>query len=165
MVFPGGAPGVSMIYIAVAFMIITTLWYGAYGAIATYIGTFIGAGLFAMTSPNLPLIAVFSIAGLLQVLIPLAAFRSFDADLALENRRDWTILFVFGVLLNNIVGAAWGSLALAIGGVISTADIGGVLFGWLLGNIIVTLIIVPIGLRRLSPRIKKSKLFVPHYWD
>ena len=165
-VFPGSAPGVSVIYIAVAFMIITTLWYGAYGAIAAYIGTLVGAGIFA-TNPSIPpVVAIYwSFAGLFQVLIPLAAFRSFDADLALENRRDWTILFIFGILVNNIVGAAWGAMTLALGGVIPPADIGSVLFGWLLGNIIVTLIIVPIALRRLSPRIKKSKLFVTHYWD
>lgn len=155
--------GVSVIYFAVAFMILFTLWFGAYGAIAAYAGTLLGSGLLSSIPPG---VAVYwSVAGLLQVLIPLVAFRAFEVDLALENRRDWTILILFGVLINNIVGAAWGSVTLAVGGVIQPGEIGSVLFMWLLGNIIVTLLIVPIALRRLSPKIVKSKLFVKYYWD
>ena len=161
---PGGETGVSVIYIAVAFMILFTLWFGMYGAIAAYVGTLIGSGLLSQSIP--PGVAVYwSIAGLLQVLIPLAAFRIFDVDLNLESRRDWTLLILFGVLINNIVGAAWGAYSLAVGGVIQPSGIGGVFSAWLLGNIIVTLIIVPIALRRLSPRVQKSKLFVKSYWD
>ena len=160
----GGVTGVSVIYIAVAFMILFTLWFGMYGAIAAYVGTLIGSGLMSQSIP--PGVAVYwSIAGLLQVLIPLAAFRIFDVDLNLENRRDWTLLILFGVLINNIVGAAWGAYSLAVGGVIPPSGIGGVFTTWLLGNIIATLIIVPIALRRLSPRVQKSKLFVKAYWD
>jgi hypothetical protein len=160
---PAGTPGISVIYIAVAFMILFTLWFGAYGAIAAYAGTLVGSGLLSQMSP---VVAIYwSVAGLLQVLIPLVAFRTFEIDLALENRRDWTILILFGVLINNIVGAAWGAGTLAIGGIIQPAEIGGVLFMWLLGNIIVTLLIVPIALRRLTPKIAKSKLFVKYYWD
>jgi len=155
--------GVSVIFIAVAFMILFTLWFGAYGAIAAYAGTLVGSGLLSSMPPG---VAVYwSVAGLLQVLIPLVAFRTFEADLALENRRDWTILILFGVLINNIVGAAWGAVTLALGGVIQPGEIGGVLFTWLLGNVIVTLVIVPIALQRLSPKIMKSKLFVKNYWD
>jgi hypothetical protein len=159
----GGASGVSVIYVAVAFMILFTLWFGAYGAIAAYVGTLVGSGLLGNIPP---VVAIYwSIAGLLQVLFPLVAFRAFEVDLSLENRRDWTILLLFGVLINNIVGAAWGAITLAAGGVIQPGEIGGVLFAWLLGNIIVTLLIVPIALRRLTPRIEKSKLFVKYYWN
>jgi len=161
---PGGASGVSVIYFAVAFMIIFTLWFGMYGAIAAYVGTLIGSGLMSPTIP--PAVAVYwSIAGLLSVLIPLVAFRTFDADLSLENRRDWTILILFGVLINNIIGAIWGTYTLALGGVIMPSDTGSVFSAWLLGNIIVSIIIVPIVLSRMSGRARKSKLFVKGYWD
>jgi hypothetical protein len=160
---PAGTPGVSMIYIAVAFMILFTLWFGAYGAIAAYAGTLVGSGLLSSMSP---VVAIYwSVAGLLQVLIPLVAFRTFDVNLALENRRDWTIFILFGVLINNIVGAAWGAESLAVAGIIQPGAVGGVIFTWLLGNIIVTLLIVPIALKRLSPKIVRSKLFVKYYWD
>ena len=160
---PAGTSGVSVIYFAVAFMILFTIWFGGYGAIAAYVGTLVGSGLLSSIPP---IVAIYwSVAGLLQVLIPLVAFRTFNIDLALDSRRDWTILLLFGVLINNIVGATWGGLTLAAGGIIPQADIGGVIFTWFLGNIIVTLLVVPIALRRLSPRIMKSKLFVKNYWD
>jgi hypothetical protein len=163
---PASAAGVSVLYVAVGVMILATLWFGAYGAIAAYVGTLVGAGLLAGTPSIPPAIAIFwSIAGLLQVLIPLVAFRSFEADPALENRRDWTILFVFGILLNNIVGAVWGAGTLALGGVIQSGELGGVMFTWLIGNIIVCLLIVPLGLRFLTPKVRRSKLFVKNYWD
>ena len=161
---PGGAAGVSTLYFAVAFMILFTLWFGAYGAIAAYAGTLIGSGLLNPAIP--PVVAIYwSIAGLLQVLIPLVAFRTFKVDLTLENRRDWTLLLLFGVLINNIVGAAWGASTLALGNVIIASQIVSVFTLWLIGNIIVTIIIVPLALRHLTPKVQKSKLFVRYYWD
>jgi hypothetical protein len=163
---PGNVSGVSALYIAVAFMILFTLWFGAYGAIAAYAGTLIGSGLLA-TSPSIPAdVAIYwSIAGLLQVLIPLIALRTFEVDLTLPNRRDWTLLLLFGVLINNVVGAAWGAYTLALGNVITSSQIGSTFTLWLVGNIIVTVIIVPLALRFLTPKIQKSKLFVKYYWE
>jgi hypothetical protein len=163
---PGNVSGVSALYIAVAFMILFTLWFGAYGAIAAYAGTLIGSGLLA-TSPSIPAdVAIYwSIAGLLQVLIPLIALRTFEVDLTLPNRRDWTLLLLFGVLINNVVGAAWGAYTLALGNVITSSQIGSTFTLWLVGNIIVTVLIVPLALRYLTPKIQKSKLFVKYYWE
>ena len=161
---PGGVAGVSTLYFAVAFMILFTLWFGAYGAIAAYAGTLIGSGLLNPAIP--PVVAIYwSIAGLLQVLIPLVAFRTFKVDLTLENRRAWTLLLLFGVLINNLAGAAWGAWTLGFGNVIAASQIGSVFTLWLIGNIIVTIIIVPLALRHLTPKVQKSKLFVKYYWD
>jgi putative effector of murein hydrolase LrgA (UPF0299 family) len=163
---PGSVGGISVLYFAVAFMILFTLWFGAYGAIAAYAGTLIGSGLLS-TNQIIPAnVAIYwSIAGLLQVLIPLVALRTFEVDLNLENRRDWTLLLLFGVLINNIVGAAWGAYTLALGNVITTGEVGNVFFLWLVGNIIVTILIVPIALRYFTPKVRKSKLFVKDYWN
>jgi len=163
---PGGIGGVATLYFAVAFMILFTLWFGLYGAIAAYAGTLIGSGLLS-TDPVIPAgVAMYwSIAGLLQVVIPLVALRTFEVDLSLENRRDWTLLLLFGVLINNVVGAAWGAYTLALGNVITSGEIGSVFSLWLVGNIIVTVLIVPLALRFLTPKIRKSKLFVRNYWD
>ncbi|MCX6683632.1 MAG: hypothetical protein NTZ37_02730 [Methanoregula sp.] len=163
---PGGVAGVSALYFAVAFMILFTLWFGAYGAIAAYAGTLIGAGLLSADPAIPPVVAIYwSIAGLLQVLIPLVAFRTFKVDLTLENRRDLTLLLLFGVLINNSVGAAWGAWTLAFGNVITSSQIGSVFTLWLIGNIIVTIIIVPLALRYGTPCIMKTKIFVRNYWD
>jgi hypothetical protein len=163
---PGGVGGVSVLYIAVAFMILFTLWFGAYGAIAAYAGTLIGSGLLATNPVIPPGVAIYwSIAGLLQVLIPLIALRTFEVDLSLENRRDWVLLLLFGVLINNVVGAAWGAYTLALGNVIASSQIGSTFTLWLIGNIIVTAIIVPLALRHLTPKVQRSKLYVKNYWD
>jgi len=163
---PGGVGGISSLYVAVAFMILFTLWFGAYGGIAAYAGTLIGSGLLS-TNPAIPIdVAIYwSIAGLLQVLIPLVALRSFEWDPGLETRRDWTLLLLFGVLINNVVGAAWGAYTLALGNVITSSQIGSVFSAWLIGNIIVTILIVPLALRYFTPKVRKSKLFVRYYWE
>jgi hypothetical protein len=163
---PVGIGGISTLYFAVAFMILFTLWFGAYGAIAAYAGTLIGSGLLS-TNPALHggVAIYWSIAGLLQVLIPLVALRTFEVDLNLENRRDWTLLLLFGVLINNIVGAAWGAYTLALGNVIQSSQIGSTFMAWLIGNVIVTIIIVPLALRHFTPKVQRSKLFVKYYWD
>ena len=161
--FKTGAAGVAYVYIAVAFMILFTLWFGLYGAIAAYAGSLLGG---VLTTPGLlqrPEIAViWAFAGLLQVLIPLIAVRKFEVNLTLPNRRDWTIILLFAVLINNLVGAAWGAFTLSL---IEPINVAGVFSTWLVGNIIITIIIVPLALRFLTEKVSRSKLFVKQYWD
>ncbi|HSQ94211.1 MAG TPA: hypothetical protein VLL74_07955 [Methanoregula sp.] len=160
---PAGTSGVALVYIAVAFMILFTLWFGAYGAIAAYVGTLFAGVLTAESLLQHPEIAViWAVAGLLQVIIPLVAVRNLDVDLTLSGRRDWTIILLFAVLINNIAGAAWGAFTLSLLGPVNLA---GVFFTWLAGNVIVTLLIVPLGLRLGTDRVRHSKLFVKKYWD
>jgi hypothetical protein len=158
-----GTSGVSLVYIAVAFMILFTLWFGAYGAIAAYVGTFLAGVLSTASLLKHPEIAViWAVAGLLQVLIPLVAVRMSGVDLRLENRRDWIIILLFAVVLNNLVGAAWGTFTLSL---LGPVNFGMTFSSWLVGNIIVTILIVPLALRFLTEKVSKSKLFVKHYWD
>ena len=160
-----GTSGVSLVYIAVAFMILFTLWFGLYGAIAAYIGSLLGGILTTDSLLQHPEIAViWAFAGLLEVLIPLIAVRKFDVDLTLQSRRDWTIVLLFGVLINNLVGAAWGvfTLTLLPG---STINFASAFSTWLVGNIIVSIILVPLALRLLTEKVNKSRLFVRKYWD
>ena len=81
---PATASGVSWIVIAVAFMILFTLWFGAYGAIAAYVGTLVGSGFLAseqlVLHPEVTII--WAIAGLVSVMIPLVAFRTLKVDLS-----------------------------------------------------------------------------------
>lgn len=162
-----GQSGVSWLYIAVAFMILFTLWFGAYGAIAAYVGTLVGSGLLLSGAlANHPEVAVYwAVAGLLQVLIPLFVLRTLNVDLCLENIRDVNLLVVFGVLINNVIGAAWGAWTLGLGNIITPDKIGSVFTTWLIGNIIVTILIVPLALRHLTPKIQKSRVYVKNYWD
>jgi integral membrane sensor domain MASE1 len=162
--FPAGPGEVSWLYFAIAFMIIFTLWFGAYGAIAAYVGT-LGAGLLGSLGSHPDVALFWSLAGLLQVLLPLVAIRTFDVDINLENRRDIISLLIFGIVINNFIGAVWGTGVLALGGIIATSDLGSTFTVWFLSNLAITLIIVPPILRIFTPRIRKSKLFVKYYWD
>jgi hypothetical protein len=154
--------GVALIPIAAAFMLAFALWYGMYGAIAAYVGCFIGSGLFSGMPATVAI--YFSLAGLWQVLIPLTAFRIFDVNVGMESNRDLFHLVLFGVIVNNVIGAAWGSIALAIGGVMGWSQVLSVFTTWLIGTAVVTIIIVPLVLRRCTPRVEKSKVFVKNYW-
>jgi hypothetical protein len=156
---PSNTSGIAYLFPAVAFMILFTLWYGAYGAIAAYVGTLFGSGLLAtqVLAQNPAIAVIWALAGLIQVLIPLFAARKFGIDLTLESRRDIALVILFAVVVNNLVGAAW---------VLDTPGaMGSVFSAWLIGNIIVTLLIVPLALRLLTSKIETSRLFVKAYWD
>jgi hypothetical protein len=83
------------------------------GCSPPYAGCYIGVGILGGISPGLNLF--WSLADLRQVLIPLLAFQLTKAGVSLENAKDLLILLVFGVLLNNLAGAALGSAALVMG--------------------------------------------------
>ena len=166
MYIPSNTSGIAYLFPAVAFMILFTLWYGLYGAIAAYVGTLVGSGLLAteVLAQNPAIAVLWAIAGLIQVLIPLVAVRKFGIDLALETRRDISLIILFAVVINNLAGAAWGAFSLSL--VLDTPGAAGSVFSaWLIGNVIVTLLIVPLALRFITPGIEKSRLFVKAYWD
>jgi len=167
-IFPTVAGGVaSWFFIAVAFMILFTLWFGAYGAIAAYAGTLVGSGLLASdTLVQHPAIAIiWAIAGLLQALIPLAAVRSFGVNLSMETPRDFTYVLLFGVIINNLIGAAWATWTLSLADANAAASMGSVFSTWFIGNAIVCILIVPLALKIFTPKVQKNRLFVKNYWD
>lgn len=160
---PAGENGVAVIYFPIAIMLLFTLWFGVYGAIAAYVGNFFGAGLLSGVPFDVSI--YWSFATLWQVLIPLIAFRVFDVNVGIENSRDLFHLVLFGVILNNIVGAAWGAYTLAAGNIIPESQVMGTFSTLVVSNIVVTLLIVPLALRHFTPKVRKSKLFVKSYWD
>jgi hypothetical protein len=157
------APGVSVFYTVVALMIVTTLWFGMYGAVAAYAGCYIGAGILSGLPPDVSL--YWSLADFWQVLIPLVAFRVLKADPSLRSTRDLGILVVFGIILNNVAGALWGSVSLAVPGIIPWAEVPSVFSGWLIGNLVICIVLVPLALYFLTPMVRDHQLFVRHYWD
>jgi len=143
-------------------MIVTTLWFGLWGAIAAYAGCWIGAGVLSGLSPTTSL--VWSVADLLQVAIPLLAFRLLGADASLRTRRDMGILIVFGIILNNLAGAIWGTLSLAPAGLVDLPNLLPLFSVWFIGNMIICAVIVPAVLWFGTPFIREHELFVKRYW-
>ncbi len=72
---------------------------------------------------------------------------------------------VFGIVLNNLAGALWGSVTLAFPGTIPWGDVPSVFSGWLIGNLVVCIVLVPLVLRFLTPVIRDHELFVRRYWS
>lgn len=156
------APGNVGFYIAAAFMIVFALWFGMYGVIAAYVGCFIGSGI--PKGMPLTLNLYWSLADVWQVLIPLIAFRSLKADITLNAKKDVTTFLVFGWLINNLVGAAWGSSTMAIGGFVSWDVAKDIFIGWMISNITVTIVITPLLLKFVTPLIKKWGIYIEKYW-
>jgi hypothetical protein len=159
----GIVPGVSALYAVVALMIVFTLWFGMYGAVAAYAGCLIGAGL--LSGIPIDVSMYWSLADLWQVLIPLLAFRVFRADPSLRSMRDVRVLAVFGIVINNMAGALWGSVTLALGGIVSWEAVVSVFSGWLIGNFVVCIVLVPVFLYFGTPIIRDHELFVRNYWN
>lgn len=155
------APGVPVLDFAVAFMIAFTLWFGGWGAIAAYVGCVVGAG---MSTMPLTVNLYWSLADLWQVVIPLVAFKGFHADMGLKTKRDFVIFFIFGVVLNNLAGAIWGSTMLAVGSVLTWSAVPNTLLIWFVGNLIVTMVITPLLLRYVTRRIMEWGVYVKEYW-
>jgi hypothetical protein len=156
------APGVSSVYIIVAVMIVFGLWFGLYGAIAAYFGCFIGAGMLSGIPPDVNI--YWSLADFWEVLIPLAAFRAFGCDPGLKNWRDAGVLLVFGIILNNVAGATWGAVGLALGGEIPWSEVVQVCYGWLSVNLIVCIVLLPLMLFFITPYLRDHELYVRRYW-
>ena len=106
-----------------------------------------------------------SLADLWQVLIPLLVFRLLRRDPALKDTSDLFLLLISGIILNNLTGAIWGSTTLALGGVIAWSEFVPALSGWLAGNIVVSLILVPLLLHLITPGIRSHGLYVQNYWQ
>ncbi|MCD4807394.1 MAG: hypothetical protein K8R13_07480 [Methanococcoides sp.] len=161
--FPSSpSTGVSSMYFAVAFMIVFALWYGMWGALAAYLGCIVGAGILADMPTSLNII--WSIADLWQVMIPLVAFIYFKVNIRLKTRRDFVYLLIFGVFLNNLIGAFWGSYMLAINGVIPYEEMFLTFEQWFTTNVIATIVIVPFLLRYVTPYIQQTESYVEGYW-
>lgn len=146
-------PSIVTFYFVVAFMIPFALWFGAWGAAAAYVGCFIGSGIPAGLPWSVNL--YWSLADLWQVLIPLVAFKSLKADVALRSKRDFGVFLLFGVFLNNLAGVSWGATMFVVSGQFLTADFSSVFSSWFLGNMVVTLLITPLLLRFVTPAVKK----------
>ncbi len=162
LISPSLPKGFALVYIAAAFMLLFTLWFGLYGAISAYIGCFIGSGLLSGMPASVAL--YFSLANLWMVLIPLLTFRIFKVNVGMESGRDLFHLVLFGTIINNIVSAAWGAASLALGGIIAWSAFDSVFVPWLVGNVVIILLIVPLALSQFSERVSKSKVFVKDYW-
>lgn len=141
---------------------IGSIWFGWWGGIA--------AGLFPLISNSLsgsaplPVSVAYLPANILQGMIAGWAFRKLKADPSLIEKRDWWIWILWGALVPNAIGAAWGSTMLVAFGLITQSAQLVTFLGWFVGNTIPTIILGSLVLKYVSPLVVKAKAFCKGNW-
>ena len=141
---------------------IGAIWFGWWGGIAAALFPLIANSLSG--SAPLPVSIMYLPGNLLQGMIAAWAFRYFKTDPSLKTQKDWTIWIVFGAILPNLVGAAWGSTTLVAFGLIHQAAQLTTFLGWFIGNTIPTVILGSLVLKFVSPLVVKTKAFCKGLW-
>jgi len=141
---------------------IGSVWFGWWGGIA--------AGLFPLISNSLsgsaplPVSIAYLPANILQGMIAGWAFRKLLADPSLKSGRDWGVWILWGALVPNAIGAAWGSTMLVAFGLVTQAAQLVTFLGWFVGNTIPTIILGSLILKYVSPLVVRSKAFCKGNW-
>jgi integral membrane sensor domain MASE1 len=141
---------------------IGAIWFGWWGGIAAALFPLISNSLSG--SAPLPVSIMYLPGNLLQGMIAAWAFRYYKTDPSLQSQKDWIIWVVFGALLPNLVGAAWGSTVLVAFGLITQAAQFVTFLGWFVGNTIPTLILGSLILKFVSPLVVRTKAFCKGLW-
>jgi hypothetical protein len=160
---PIGVVGVSSLFVAIGFGIPFAIWFGGWGLVIGYVGTFIGAGLLAGTP--LLLAIPFAFVDWIQFGIPVLAYRLLAANVGLHplgkdvyTRKGMAFFVVFGCVLPNVFGALYGVTILTLGGLVPPDAVWLTIWGWWIGNMVVSIIIAPILLSVLTPVIERYGL-------
>lgn len=139
-----------------------SIWYGMWGGIASFVFPLISNSISG--SAPLPVSLAYIPGNLAQGIIAGWAFRQFAGDPRLLKLRDWIMFTFWGIIVSNIVGAAWGSTVLRMFGLITPAAHMTVFAGWFMGNSVTSWILGVLMLKFISPIVIKTKTFCKGYW-
>lgn len=160
---PVGIVSVSALFVAIGFGIPFAIWFGGWGLIIGYIGSFLGAGILAGTPVLLTI--PFAFVDWIQFGIPLLAYRLLAPRLGLHplgkdvyTWKGFLFFLIFGVIVPNGLGALYGVTILYLGGLVPPDAYWPGVSAWWIGNMIVSVIIAPILLRVLTPVIERFGL-------
>jgi hypothetical protein len=170
--------GISLFYFAYPFIIVFTLWWGFWGALAGYIGCVVGAGLM-VGLPLLPSIA-YALSDLVPFLVMFALYRGVLARLGVDPlMRDLVEREIRGYRARR--SAAWFWFILLNGLVLNalSAEIGvGIQYamglvppdaywfwwiGWFVGDLLAMVILTPILVKGLTSMVERYGL-INHGW-
>jgi len=160
---PVGIVSVSSLFVAIGFGIPFAIWFGGWGLVIGYIGTFLGAGILAGTP--LLLAIPFGLVDWIQFGIPMIAYRALAPRLGLNSLgkdvytlKGIVFFAVFGCVIPNGLGALYGISILSAGNLVPPDAFWPAFAAWWIGNMIVSIIIAPILLSVLSPVIERFGL-------
>lgn len=141
---------------------IGAVWFGWWGGIAAALFPLLSNSLSG--SAPLPVSIAYLPGNLLQGMVAAWAFRYFKSHPALQSGKDWGVWILWGAIVPNAIGAAWGSTMLVGFGLITQAAQFTTFLGWFIGNTIPTIILGSIVLKYVSPLVIRSKAFCKQYW-
>lgn len=139
-----------------------SIWYGMWGGIASFVFPLISNSISG--SAPLPVSIAYIPGNLAQGIIAGWAFRQFAGDPRLLKFRDWAMFTFWGIIVSNIIGAAWGSTVLRMFSLITPAAHMTIFAGWFMGNSVTSWILGVIMLKFVSPIVLKTKTFCKGYW-
>jgi len=153
---------VAALYPATAFEVIFGVWFGLWGAIASYLGLLI-AGTYAGWFP-LPLGLVLSVSDFLAAFMPALTFKLMKADPELKTKRDWIAYIIGGVILSSLPGSLYYNyINLLIGWLPSWEAFWVGVVSWNLGNYIVVLVIATPLLKIVTRYVRRTGLYVERW--
>lgn len=162
-----GVAGVSAVFLAIGFGIPFAIWFGGWGFVIAYLGNFIGAGLLVTPPFPLPIALWFGTVDLIQLGLPMLLYRTLAKRFGVNplgkdvyTVRGFIFFVLCAVLPNNIIGGLYGNFILIQTGINppNTFLLGW--FGWVLSNVVVTLVIGSLLLRFLGPVVERFGLTV-----
>lgn len=139
-----------------------SIWYGGWGAIASFVFPLISNSISG--SAPLPVSLAYIPGNLAQGIIAGWAFRQFSSDPRLMKASDWINFTIWGVIVSNLIGAGWGSSVLRMFQLITPAAHLTVFLGWFIGNSVASWILGVLMLKFISPIVIKTKTFCKGYW-
>ncbi|KAF0092333.1 MAG: hypothetical protein FD141_517 [Fusobacteria bacterium] len=145
-----------------AIQAVGSIWYGAWGGIASFIFPIISNAISG--SAPLPVSLAYIPGNLAQGIIAGWAFRQFAGDPRLKTAKDWALFLGFAIIISNIIGAGWGSTVLRWFGLIAPDAQMTVFIGWFIGNAVASAILGAVMLKFISPIVMKTKTFCKGYW-
>ncbi|RLE78676.1 MAG: hypothetical protein DRJ51_09135 [Thermoprotei archaeon] len=153
--------GVTGFWPGVAVQAVGSIWFGLWGVLAGGLFPFISNTLAG--APLYVSVAYFP-SNAIQGLLPRLAFKYLNCDPRLKSAKDYVVFIVFGVILNNILGAAWAVTALQAIGLITVESVPLFFSGWTIGNGVPALVFGVILLKALSPMVVRHRSFCKGWW-
>jgi integral membrane sensor domain MASE1 len=178
MLGPLSYSGISLFYFVYPFIIVFTMWWGFWGALAGYIGCVVGAGLM-VGLPLLPSIA-YALSDLVPFLVMFAIYRGVlarlgvdplmrdlvDSDVRGYRARKGLAWFWFIVLNGLVLNALSAEIGVGIQYAMGLVPPDAYWFwwiGWFVGDFLAMVILTPILVKGLTSMVERYGL-INHGW-
>ena len=146
--------GVSQLYPAIAFIIAFGIWFGLWGVAGVYMGAVLGG---MMAGYTLEHSAILMLADALQAAIPALLYRLLNSSPIIYNPRSFADFLLISVILTNFFGASAGILLIGL------PPFGPSWMAWFTGNVIVTVLLLPMLTISFSEVLKRGGYIAGRY--